>query len=73
LQPWTGVRPASIDGAPYIGRLPQRGAQPVFVATGHGMIGTAMAAGTADLMTRLVYAEQISDAEARLGPQRLFA
>ena len=54
VQPWTGVRPASIDGAPYIGRLPQRGAQPVFVATGHGMIGTAMAAGTADLMTRLV-------------------
>ncbi|MEC9180069.1 MAG: FAD-dependent oxidoreductase [Actinomycetota bacterium] len=73
VQPWTGVRPATIDGAPYIGRLPQRGAQPVFVATGHGMIGTAMAAGTADLVTRLVYAEQISDAEARLGPQRLFA
>tara|TARA_B100001093_G_scaffold483367_1_gene515816 strand:- start:2047 stop:3270 length:1224 start_codon:yes stop_codon:yes gene_type:complete len=73
VQPWTGVRPASIDGAPFIGRLPQRGAQPVFVATGHGMIGTAMATGTADLVTRLVYAEQISDAEARLGPQRLFA
>ena len=37
------------------------------------MIGPAMAAGTADLVTRLVYEEQISDAEARLGPQRLFA
>jgi D-amino-acid dehydrogenase len=73
IEPWTGVRPASIDGAPYIGFLPQRLRTPVLVATGHGMIGTAMAAGTADLVSRLAFDEPVSDAEARLGPARVFA
>ncbi len=73
VEPWTGVRPASIDGAPYIGFLPQRLRTPVLVATGHGMIGTAMAAGTGDLVTRLVFDDEVSDAERRLGPARLFA
>lgn len=72
VQPWTGVRPASIDGAPYIGFLPQRTPLRVLVATGHGMIGTAMAAGTADLVTRLAFAESITEDEARLSPSRLF-
>lgn len=73
VEPWTGVRPASIDGAPYIGFLPQRLRTPVLVATGHGMIGTAMAAGTADLVSRLAFDEPVSDAESHLGPARLFA
>jgi len=73
VEPWTGVRPASIDGAPYIGFLPQRLRTPVLVASGHGMIGTAMAAGTADLAARLAFDEQVSEAEARLSPARLFA
>ncbi len=73
VEPWTGVRPASIDGAPYIGFLPQRLRTPVLVASGHGMIGTAMAAGTADLVGRLAFDEQVSEAEARLSPARLFA
>lgn len=72
VQPWTGVRPASIDGAPYIGFLPQRLPTPILVATGHGMIGTSMAAGTADLVTRLAFDDQVTDDEARLGPARLF-
>jgi len=73
VQPWTGVRPASIDGAPYIGFLPQRSATPVLVATGHGMIGTALAAGTADLVTRLAFGDDVDEREARLSPARLFA
>ena len=73
VEPWTGVRPATIDGGPYIGFLPQRLRTPVLVATGHGMIGTAMAAGTADLVTRLAFDEAVSDAEARLSPARVFA
>ena len=73
VEPWTGVRPASIDGAPYIGFLPRTLGTPVLVATGHGMIGTAMAAGTADLVTRLAFGEPVSDAESRLSPARLFA
>lgn len=73
VQPWTGVRPASIDGAPYIGFLPQRSPTPVLVATGHGMIGTALAAGTADLVTRLAFGDDVDEREARLSPARLFA
>ena len=73
VESWTGVRPASIDGAPYIGFLPKPASHRVLVASGHGMIGTAMAAGTADLVTRLAFDEPVSDAEARLGPSRLFA
>ena len=71
VRPWTGVRPASIDGAPYIGFLPKSAQTPVLVATGHGMIGTAMAAGTADLVTRLAFGESVTDHEARLSPARL--
>lgn len=73
VQPWTGVRPASVDGAPYIGFLPKRSPVPVLVATGHGMIGTALSAGTADLVTRLAFGEPVDPAEARLSPARLFA
>lgn len=73
VEPWTGVRPASIDGAPYIGFLPQRLRTPVLLASGHGMIGTAMAAGTAELVSRLAFDEGVSSAEAQLGPARLFA
>jgi D-amino-acid dehydrogenase len=68
LSPWTGVRPASADGAPFIGplaRLPQ-----VFVASGHGMIGTAMAMGTADLIARYLRGDRISEAELALTPNR---
>lgn len=72
---WTGLRPASADGAPYIGPVPRpsRSAPRVLTATGHGMIGTALAAGTADLITRYAFDEPVSTAEARLGPQRLLA
>ena len=73
VQPWTGVRPASIDGAPYIGFLPRHTPAPVLVATGHGMIGTAMAAGTADLVTRLAFGDSIRPEEVRLSPARLFS
>lgn len=73
LNAWTGVRPASSDGAPFIGLVPGtlKNAPAVYTATGHGMIGTALAAGTADLITRTVFDEPMSPAEARLGPQRL--
>ena len=72
---WTGLRPASADGAPYIGPVPRRGASAprILTATGHGMIGTALAAGTADLIARHAFNEPVSEAEARLGPERLLA
>jgi D-amino-acid dehydrogenase len=43
-EPWTGLRPATPDGLPIIGRLP--GAPRVVVATGHGMLGSSCGPGT---------------------------
>lgn len=68
LSPWTGVRPASADGAPFIGPLAR--SPHILVASGHGMIGTAMAMGTADLIARYLRGERISEAELALTPNR---
>jgi glycine/D-amino acid oxidase-like deaminating enzyme len=58
----------SADGAPFIG--PLASAPNVFVASGHGMIGTSMAMGTADLIARYLRGERISEAELALTPNR---
>lgn len=50
---WCGWRPMSCDDIPIIGRAP--GHRRLWLATGHGMMGVSMSAGTgqlvADLMT----------------------
>lgn len=52
-EPWMGWRPMTLDDLPLIGRIAP--ASPVWLATGHGMMGVSMSAGTgqlvADLMT----------------------
>ena len=68
LSPWTGVRPASADGAPFIGPLAQF--PNILVAAGHGMIGTTMAMGTAELIARYVRQDEVSMAERALTPNR---
>ena len=54
-QTWAGLRPASFDGFPYIGRLP--GCENAFVASGHFRSGLHLSTGTAlvlaDLMSGL--------------------
>lgn len=50
---WYGWRPMSVDDIPLLGRVPGRDG--LWLATGHGMMGVGMSAGTgqlvADLMT----------------------
>lgn len=69
LSPWTGLRPASADGAPYIGPVPHLPG--VFLATGHGMIGTALSLGTADLIARYIARRKVTNAELALSPRRI--
>jgi D-amino-acid dehydrogenase len=69
LAPWTGLRPASADGAPFIGPVPHLPG--VFLATGHGMIGTALSLGTADLITRYIDHGEVTNAELALRPRRI--
>jgi D-amino-acid dehydrogenase len=49
---WCGLRPLSPDGLPLIGRLP--GAEGVFIATGHAMLGLTLAPATGASLARLI-------------------
>lgn len=48
---WAGLRPATPDGAPLIGRTPYRN---LFLNTGHGTLGWTLAAGSATIVADLV-------------------
>ncbi|MGZ8559092.1 MAG: NAD(P)/FAD-dependent oxidoreductase, partial [Chitinophagaceae bacterium] len=49
---WYGYRPCSADGLPYIGRISRF--ENVVLATGHGMLGLSLGAGTGKLVSELV-------------------
>ena len=49
---WFGWRPMSCDDIPIIGRVPGRDG--LWLATGHGMMGIGMCAGTGQLFADLV-------------------
>ncbi len=51
---WCGWRPMSVDDVPLIGRVPGRDG--LWLATGHGMMGVSMSAGTGQLLADLVAA-----------------
>ena len=49
--PWTGLRPVSADGVPYIGQLKFDN---LYLNTGHGHLGWTLAAGSAKLLAALM-------------------
>lgn len=49
---WSGLRPCSPDGLPYIGRLETL--HNVTIATGHGMMGLSLAPATGKLVAEIV-------------------
>jgi D-amino-acid dehydrogenase len=51
VSPWTGLRPMSADGLPYIGPTPIRG---LYVNAGHGHLGWTLAVGSAALLADLL-------------------
>jgi glycine oxidase len=51
-QTWAGLRPASYDGFPYIGRMP--GLENAFVAAGHFRSGLHLSPGTAVVLADLM-------------------
>jgi len=65
LEPWSGLRPCSPDGLPYIGRAPSL--QNVTIATGHAMLGLSLAPITAKLVASSLHGEDLDD---RLRPDR---
>ncbi len=53
---WAGLRPATDDGLPYLGRLP--GLDNAFIAAGHFRSGLHLSTGTAVVMGQLLRGEQ---------------
>jgi D-amino-acid dehydrogenase len=49
---WSGLRPCSPDGLPYIGRV--KGFDNVTLATGHGMMGVSLGPATGKLVSEVV-------------------
>ncbi len=49
---WSGLRPCSPDGLPYIGRV--KGFDNVVLATGHGMMGVSLGPATGKLVAEIV-------------------
>jgi D-amino-acid dehydrogenase len=68
VSPWTGLRPSSPDGLPYIGAL--NSSPRVIMATGHGMLGTMMALGTAQLVADLIAGRSTSRDSLKFSPAR---
>lgn len=57
-QIWTGFRPCSADGLPYIGRI--KSFNNVVIATGHSMLGLSLGPGTGKLVTELINGDKTS-------------
>lgn len=68
IEPWSGLRPCSPDGLPYLGRT--RAAGNLLVATGHAMMGLSLAPATGELVGQLVDGETPRFDLALLSPDR---
>ena len=51
---WTGLRPTTPDGIPYLGPSPVRG---LYLNTGHGHLGWTMSCGSASILSDLLNGE----------------
>ena len=67
-EPWTGLRPASPDGLPALGRLASD--DRVLVCVGHGMLGTASGPGTGEAVAAVICGESLPFDVGALSPQR---
>lgn len=68
VKPWSGLRPVSPDGMPYIG-LTKRWKN-LTVATGHAMMGLSLAPATGRIVSELLYGEKPSVALDLMSPDR---
>jgi glycine/D-amino acid oxidase-like deaminating enzyme len=71
LRIWTGFRPTTPDGRPYLGAVP--GAADQWVAAGHEGLGVTTALGSARLMVDLIQGRRPAIDPAPYSPQRMAA
>ncbi|MEO6914367.1 MAG: FAD-dependent oxidoreductase [Chitinophagaceae bacterium] len=65
---WSGFRPCSADGLPYIGKL--KSIKNCVIATGHSMLGLSLGAGTGKLVSELVNDQPSSISLNAFSPER---
>jgi D-amino-acid dehydrogenase len=65
---WSGLRPCSPDGLPYIGRSQQY--KNLIIATGHSMMGLSLGPATGKLVTELINETRTSMDLAKFDPAR---
>lgn len=68
IEAWAGLRPATPDGLPFLGSLPDRPNQ--FVAAGHYRNGILLAPATAHVMAQLILGEAASIDLSSFSPTR---
>jgi len=68
VKPWSGLRPVSPDGMPYIGRT-QRWKN-LTIATGHAMMGLSLAPATGKIVSELLSGEKPLVALDLMSPDR---
>jgi D-amino-acid dehydrogenase len=68
LEPWSGLRPCSPDGLPYLGRT--RRWRNLTVATGHAMMGLSLAPVTGRIVAQILHGETPSCDLRLLSPDR---
>jgi len=68
IKPWSGLRPVSPDGMPYIGRS-QRWKN-LTIATGHAMMGLSLAPATGNIVSSLLAGEKSPVTLDLLSPDR---
>jgi len=68
VAPWSGLRPCSPDGLPYIGRFARY--ENLSAATGHAMMGLSLGPVTGKLMAEVLSGDTPSIDLALLSPQR---
>ncbi|PXV56080.1 Glycine/D-amino acid oxidase [Dyella jiangningensis] len=71
LRVWTGFRPTTPDGRPYLGAVP--GALDQWVAAGHEGLGVTTALGSAKLMVDLIQGREPAIDPAPYAPSRMAA
>lgn len=69
VKPWSGLRPVSPDGLPYLGRTKRW--KNLTVATGHAMMGLSLAPASGEIVARLLCDEAPGVSINLLSPDRL--
>lgn len=68
IKPWSGLRPCSPDGMPYLGRL--RAYENLATATGHAMMGLSLGPITGKIMAQILHGERPQFDLSLLAPDR---